>query len=89
HRTCGCRKWDMTAMPCNHAVSAIVKAKLQPEDFVDDFFKKAMYKKSIWPYHISCPWSKSVAKDKNSGHRASSFQRQSWEATNKEEEKPI
>ena len=42
HRTCGCRKWDMTAMPCNHAVSAIVKAKLQPEDFVDDFFKKAM-----------------------------------------------
>jgi hypothetical protein len=53
HRTCGCRKWDMIAMPCNHAVSAIVKAKLQPEDFVDDFFKKAMYKKAYG--HIIFP----------------------------------
>ncbi|KAM3384138.1 hypothetical protein ACQJBY_008661 [Aegilops geniculata] len=53
HRTCGCRKWDMTAMPCNHAVSAIVKAKLQPEDFVDDFFKKAIYQKAYG--HIIFP----------------------------------
>ena len=44
HRTCGCKKWDMTAVPCNHAVSAIHKAKLQPEDFVHDFFKK----RCIW-----------------------------------------
>ena len=38
--TCGCRKWDMTAVPCHHAVSAIHKAKLQPKDFVHDFFSK-------------------------------------------------
>ena len=49
-RTCGCRKWDVTSMPCHHAVSAIVKAKLQSEDFVADFFKKEMYKKHL---HIS------------------------------------
>ncbi|XP_037483239.1 uncharacterized protein LOC119362146 [Triticum dicoccoides] len=43
----------MTSMPCNHAVSAIVKAKLQPEDFVADFFKKEMYKKAF--AHIIFP----------------------------------
>src|ERR1043165_8849800 len=42
-RRCGCRKWHMTRAPCNHAVSAITKAKERPEDFVHDFFKKLMY----------------------------------------------
>ena len=25
-RTCGCRRWDVTGMPCNHPCSAIIKA---------------------------------------------------------------
>ncbi|XP_073355436.1 uncharacterized protein [Aegilops tauschii subsp. strangulata] len=29
-KSCGCRKWDMTEVPCHHAVSAIHKATLQP-----------------------------------------------------------
>lgn len=33
----------MTGVPCNHSVSAINKAKLHPEYFVNDFFKKPMY----------------------------------------------
>uniref|UniRef100_A0A452XZR0 Zinc finger PMZ-type domain-containing protein n=1 Tax=Aegilops tauschii subsp. strangulata TaxID=200361 RepID=A0A452XZR0_AEGTS len=57
----------MTAMPCNHAVSAIVKAKLQPEDFVDDFFKKAMYKKAyghiIFPVPGPNLWPRSRTQD--------------------------
>ena len=55
HRTCGCKKWDMTAVPCNHAVSAIHKAKLQPEDFVDDFFKKPMYLAAYSPIIYPVP----------------------------------
>jgi hypothetical protein len=43
-RTCGCKKWDLTAIPCNNAVSAIAKLKQHPEDYVHDFFKKPMYK---------------------------------------------
>jgi hypothetical protein len=43
-RTCGCKKWDLTGIPCNHAVSAIAKLKQHPEDYVHDFFKKPMYK---------------------------------------------
>ena len=26
-RTCGCRKWDMTGLPCHHAISAIYRSK--------------------------------------------------------------
>ncbi|XP_044454561.1 neurofilament heavy polypeptide isoform X1 [Triticum aestivum] len=55
HRTCGCKKWDMTAVPCNHAVSAIHKAKLQPEDFVHDFFKKKMYLAAYSPIIYPVP----------------------------------
>ena len=54
-RTCGCKKWDMTAVPCNHVVSAIHKAKLQPEDFVHDFFKKPMYLAAYSPIIYPVP----------------------------------
>jgi hypothetical protein len=43
----------MTGIPCNHGVSAIHKAKLNPEDFVNDFFKKPMYQEAYNP--IVCP----------------------------------
>jgi hypothetical protein len=43
-KTCGCKKWDLTGIPCNHAVAAIMKIKQHPEDYVHDFFKKPMYK---------------------------------------------
>ena len=67
HRTCGCRKWDMTAVPCNHAVSAITKAKLRPEDFVHDFFKKPMYLAAYSPIIFPVPgpdlWPKTKTRD--------------------------
>ena len=47
--TCGCRKWDMRGVPCNHDVCAIYKSKQQPEDFVHEFFKKPMYLEAYKP----------------------------------------
>ena len=41
--TCDCRRWDMTAVPCSHAIAAMQKVKLHPEDFVHEFFKKPLY----------------------------------------------
>lgn len=66
--TCGCRKWDMTGMPCHHVVSAIHKAKLQPEDFVHDFFfEKPMYKAAYSPiiYPVPGPdmWPRTDSRD--------------------------
>ncbi|KAM0829400.1 hypothetical protein ACQ4PT_066876 [Festuca glaucescens] len=46
-KTCGCRKWDLTGVPCSHAVAAILKLSQHPEDYVHDFFKKPMYKKAF------------------------------------------
>jgi hypothetical protein len=43
NKTCGCRRWDMTGIPCSHAVSAICKSKQHPKDFVHDLFKKSTY----------------------------------------------
>ena len=66
-RTCGCRKWDMTAVPCNHAISAINKAKLRPEEFVHDFFKKEMYQNSychiIYPVGGPDSWPRTNTQD--------------------------
>ena len=65
--TCGCSKWDMTGVPCKHGVSAINKAKLHPEDFVSDFFKKPMYQAAYNPivYPVPGPdlWPKTGTPD--------------------------
>ncbi|KAL3641418.1 hypothetical protein CASFOL_016386 [Castilleja foliolosa] len=48
-RSCSCKKWDYTGIPCCHAVAAIWKMKLKPEDFVDDCFHKQTYLRSYKP----------------------------------------
>lgn len=66
-RTCGCRKWDITGMPCNHAISAIYKSKQHPEDFVHEFFKKEMYKQAFNPIVYPVPsqdqWTRTPTDD--------------------------
>jgi hypothetical protein len=58
----GCRKCDLTGVPCKHAISVIYKAKQYPEDFVSDFFKKPMYalayKEMIYPVPGQHDWVK-------------------------------
>ncbi|XP_073353827.1 uncharacterized protein [Aegilops tauschii subsp. strangulata] len=65
--TCGCRKWDMRGVPCNHAVSAIYKSKQQPEDFVHQFFKKPMYLETYKPMTYPVPgpdlWRRTDSRD--------------------------
>ncbi|KAM0845895.1 hypothetical protein ACQ4PT_056048 [Festuca glaucescens] len=48
-RTCGCKRWDLSGIPCSRAISAIYKAFQHPEDFVSDFFKKPMYMEAYNP----------------------------------------
>jgi hypothetical protein len=66
-RTCGCRRWDMSGIPCSHAISAIYKSKQQPEDFVHDFFKKPMYLAAytppIYPVPSQDQWTKTYTQD--------------------------
>ena len=65
--TCGCRKWDVTGIPCNHAVAAIMKVNQHPEDFVHDFFKKPMYKEAfnftVYPVPGPSDWRRTDTPD--------------------------
>lgn len=66
-RTCGCRRWDVTGLPCNHACSAIIKAKQAPEQYVSPFFKKPMYVAAFEPIIYPVPgqhdWPKTETPD--------------------------
>ena len=42
-RTCSCRFWDLTGIPCKHAVSAIWTNREKPEDYVHHYYSKATY----------------------------------------------
>jgi hypothetical protein len=65
--TCSCRKWQLSGLPCNHAVSAIHKARMYPEDFVSYFLKKEMYLKSYSPVFYPMPaqhgWTQTDTED--------------------------
>ncbi|XP_050217576.1 uncharacterized protein LOC126668414 [Mercurialis annua] len=43
-RACTCREWNLTGIPCQHAISAIFSAKEKPEDYVHDWYKEEKYK---------------------------------------------
>jgi hypothetical protein len=45
----------MSGLPCNHAVGAIYKAEMHPEDFVSPFLKKEMYLASYKPVFNPMP----------------------------------
>ena len=66
-RICGCKKWDISGIPCNHGCSAIYRSKQLPEDHVNIFFKKAMYLESYKPiiYPVPGPdcWVKTATPD--------------------------
>lgn len=45
-QTCSCRVWELTGIPCCHAVTAIQRMRLNPIDFVSHYFKKDAYMKT-------------------------------------------
>ena len=45
-RTCTCRKWDLTGIPCAHVVSPINFRKNAPENHLDHWYKKETYLKA-------------------------------------------
>ncbi|KAM5568400.1 hypothetical protein ABKV19_016119, partial [Rosa sericea] len=42
-RTCACRRWDLTGIPCKHAISAINFMRQSPEDYVDACYLIKIY----------------------------------------------
>ncbi|KAK9291998.1 hypothetical protein L1049_019950 [Liquidambar formosana] len=61
-RTCSCRKWDLTGIPCIHAISAIRHANEKPEDYVHPAYTVETYKRTyehmIYPVSSKKFWAK-------------------------------
>lgn len=45
-RSCSCRLWDLSGIPCKHAISAINNQKENREDYVHEHYTVEVYKKS-------------------------------------------
>ena len=43
HHTCGCRSWQLTGIPCVHAVAAILFLNGNPEDYVAVWYTTSMF----------------------------------------------
>ncbi|XP_060961780.1 uncharacterized protein LOC115715300 [Cannabis sativa] len=65
-RTCTCRSFDLTGIPCGHALACLWFSNLDAYEFVDPCYKKeafeATYAKGITPMPSSDEWEN---KDKN------------------------
>lgn len=62
-RSCTCKKWELTGIPCPHAFACLVKRRQNPEDFVDEYYSKATYIKAysthVRPMPGMSQWEKS------------------------------
>lgn len=42
-RSCGCNLWDLTGIPCSHAICCILKRRMNVVQFVDPYYSKDTY----------------------------------------------
>ncbi|KAL0398119.1 UNVERIFIED_CONTAM: hypothetical protein Sradi_2155200 [Sesamum radiatum] len=63
-RTCTCRIWQLTGIPCKHACSAIFNQNLMPEDMVHPYYNvdtyKQVYEPAILPISGEMLWSETL-----------------------------
>ncbi|XP_059431509.1 uncharacterized protein LOC132165014 [Corylus avellana] len=45
-RTCGYRKWDVTGIPCSHAILAILHQGGDPTEYLSEYYNKEKYLKA-------------------------------------------
>lgn len=48
-RSCSCRKWDITGIPCPHACAAIHLKKDKPQRYIHDCYSKMSYMNAYQP----------------------------------------
>ncbi|KAL7257647.1 hypothetical protein ACSBR1_003874 [Camellia fascicularis] len=61
-KTCSCRRWDLTRIPCAHAVAVIWNCNKEPEAFADHWCRKDTYLRAynhiIYPMNGQDMWLK-------------------------------
>ncbi|KAL5581365.1 hypothetical protein UlMin_013807 [Ulmus minor] len=53
NHACSCRSWDLSGIPCPHAVAAIYHQRHEPLDYVNAFYKKATMLKAYAYKHVT------------------------------------
>ncbi|KAL0375011.1 UNVERIFIED_CONTAM: hypothetical protein Sradi_3416800 [Sesamum radiatum] len=65
-QTCSCRKWQLTGIPCAHAIAGMFFMGYKPEDYVDECYKKTVFLKTyshlMMPLHGPEEWPQSDKK---------------------------
>jgi len=60
-KTCDCRRWQLTGVPCCHAIACLRHERIQPESVLPDCCVVATFKKayafSIWPCRDKSEWA--------------------------------
>lgn len=61
-RTCACRRWDMSGIPCRHSLRIITEKKLNFENYISSFYlnsrQQQIYSDSIRPVNGMCFWER-------------------------------
>lgn len=48
-KSCTCKRWDISGLPCGHAISAIYYKGKTPDEYVDEYYSKEKYMKAYEP----------------------------------------
>lgn len=93
-KTCSCRRWDLTGIPCCHAISALYYNNDDPCDYIDDCYKVSTYLKTyshlinptngkdMWPKSTMPPIIANEAPKPKKGRRQMMRKKESDEGSN-------